>query len=149
MISLNELKESYYYSNGEETWARYCVLASEYVYEKLTRTILHSSLVGNEYHNLVSEMNDYVFRNHGAFDALLGRIRDVSCEEILNALVECGLTEREGRMVLANVHEQCFLNIVQHGKGESKGWVEMHFEGEEYPLRLEFICGSFYSSVVV
>ena len=56
MISLNELKESYYYSNGEKTWARYCVLASEYYdAQEYIRNYDEFIAYSKEYRELASE----------------------------------------------------------------------------------------------
>lgn len=145
-ITLEEVKEGAYYSHGE-SWHAHVVLASSYVDFQLSA---YNCLENEEYHNAVAEFNDHVFDSRAVdIDRVLLSVRDVPCAKISRVLRQCGFSEHEVEMILASVQEQCFLNIVQNGRGESRGYVELHFGDEEFPVALEFMSGTFTARVYI
>ena len=139
-ISLEEVKESAYYAHGE-SWRRHVVLASSYVDFHLSECI---SLASESRDDAVSAFNDYVFDSSRIdYERILMTIRNIPCENIKEALENCMMTEDEAVMILATVQEQCFLNIVQNGAGESRCFIELCFGGNEFPIGLEFCSGTF------
>ena len=145
-ITLEYLKECYYYCTSPITFEKYVDQVSEYIAYHIQKLMNYTP---SEQQKLLVKRLGYVFDGSKVDREALLSIQRVTIDEIAERLLQCGFTDEETAMILNAVREQAYRNTMHHSsESQSRKTFEvLEFSGAE-PVKISWVRGMFYTYVM-